>query len=133
LERDAFGRGILTDLYLADILVRDYLLDPSSQNKQNHRQALMNTRDSLEQRLDHLSELMGENDRPRVARLQEEVERYWDSLDPIFDWTPQEKSLQGSEFLRRTALPRRQAVVDAAREIARINDKNLLHARQRLP
>jgi len=132
LQTEAFRRGIVTDLYLADILVRDYLLDPSSLNVQSHRQELLNTRDSLQQRLDHLSELVGENDSPRLARLQEEVEGYWDSLDPIFDWTPQEKSLQSSEFLRRKVLPRRQAVVDLAREMARINDENLSRARQRL-
>src|SRR5262249_49705192 len=57
LQTEAFRRGIVTDLYLADILVRDYLLDPSSLNVQSHRQELLNTRDSLQQRLDHLSEL----------------------------------------------------------------------------
>jgi signal transduction histidine kinase len=132
LQTEAFRRGIVTDLYLADILVRDYLLDPSSLNVQSHRQELLNTRDSLQQRLDHLSELVGETDSPRLARLQEEVEGYWDSLDPIFDWTPQEKSQQSSEFLRRKVLPRRQAVVNLAREMARINDENLSRARQRL-
>jgi signal transduction histidine kinase len=117
---------------LADILVRDYLLDPSSENVQIHRQELVNTRDSLQRRLDHLSELVGENDSPRLTRMQEEVEGYWDSLDPIFDWSVQEKSLQGSGFLRRKVLPRRQAVVNLAREMARINDENLSRARARL-
>jgi signal transduction histidine kinase len=132
LQTEAFRRGIVTDLYLADILVRDYLLDPSSENVQSHRQELLNTRDSLQQRLDHLSELVGETDSPRLTRMQEEVEGYWDSLDPIFEWTPQEKSLQGSGFLRRKVLPRRQAVINLAREMARINDENLSGARQRL-
>src|SRR5262249_41588810 len=99
LQTEAIRRGIVTDLYLADILVRDYLLDPSSENVQSHRQELLNTRDSLQQRLDHFSELIRENDSSRLARLQEEVEGYWDSLDPIFEWTPQEKSLYASSFL----------------------------------
>jgi signal transduction histidine kinase len=132
LQHEAFRRGIVTDLYLADILVRDYLLDPSPENVQTHRQELINTRNSLQQRLDHLSELVGETESPRLSRLQDEVEGYWDSLDPIFDWTVQEKSLQGSVFLRRKVLPRRQAVVNLAREMARINDENLSRARQRL-
>ncbi len=134
LQTEAGRRGIVTDLYLADILVRDYLLDPdpSPQTVQNHRQELVNARDSLQQRLDHLSEVVPENDSPRLARLQEEVEGYWDSLNPIFEWTVQEKSLEGPGFLRRKVLPRRQAVVDLAREMARINDENLIRARQRL-
>src|SRR5215510_1262914 len=132
LETEAFRRGIVTELYFADILVRDYLLDPSAENVQSHRQELLNTRDSLQQRLDHLSELVGESDSPRLARLQEEVEGYWDSLDPIFEWSAQEKSLQAPTFLRHTVLPHRQAVVNLAREFARINDENLSRARQRL-
>ncbi len=132
LQTEAFRRGIVTDLYLADILVRDYLLDPSRENAPNHRQELLATRDSLQQRLDHLSELMGQNESPRLRRLQEEVEGYWGSLDPIFEWSTQEKAQQSSSFLRRKVLPRRQAVVDLAREMARINDDNLQAARQRL-
>src|SRR5262249_8369083 len=132
LQTEAFRRGIVTDLYLADILVRDYLLDPSPENVQTHRQELLNTRDSLQQRLDHLSELVGETESPRLARLQDEVEGYWESLDPVFDWTVQKKSQQGWVFLRRKVLPRRQAVVNLAREMARINDENLSRARQRV-
>jgi signal transduction histidine kinase len=132
LQTEANRRGIVTDLYLADILVRDYLLDASSQNVQKVLEDLVNSRNSLQQRLDHLSELAGESDSPRLTRLREEVEGYWESLDPIFEWTPQEKSLQASGFLRRKVLPRRQAVVNLAREMARINDENLSRARQRL-
>jgi signal transduction histidine kinase len=132
LQTEAVRRGIVTDMYLADILVRDYLLDPSSDNVQSHRDELLKTRDSLQTRLDHLSEVVGESDSPRLARLQEEVEGYWDSLDPIFEWSVQEKSLQAPTFLRHTVLPHRQAVVNLAREFARINDENLLRARQRL-
>src|SRR6185369_14752822 len=132
LQTEAVRRGIVTDMYLADILVRDYLLDPSSDNVQSHRDELLKTRDSLQTRLDHLSEVVGESDSPRLARLQEEVEKYWDSLDPIFEWSVQEKSLQGPTFLRHQVLPHRQAVVNLAREFARINDENLSRARQRL-
>jgi signal transduction histidine kinase len=132
LQTEAFRRGIVTDMYYADILVRDYLLDTSLENVQSILQELLKTRDLLQDRLDNLSELVGEIESPGLARLQEEVQGYWESLDPIFAWTPQEKSAQGSAFLRRKVLPRRQAVVNLAREMARINDENLSRARQRL-
>src|SRR5215470_10631723 len=61
LQAESGRRGIITDMYFADILVRDYLLDPSAENVQNHRQELLTIRDSLQNRLDHLSELVGEN------------------------------------------------------------------------
>jgi signal transduction histidine kinase len=132
LQTEAFRRGIVTDLYLADILVRDYLLDASSENVQIVLQELLDARNSLQERLDRLSQLVGENDSPQLVRMREEVEGYWESMDPIFEWTPQEKSLQASGFLRKKVLPRRQAVVNLAREMARINDANLARARQRL-
>jgi signal transduction histidine kinase len=132
VQNEGFRRGIVSDLYFADILIRDYLLDTSSENVQSILEELLFTRDTLQQRLERLSELAGEHESVRLERLQEEVEGYWASLDPIFDWTPQEKSLRASAFLRRIVLPRRQAVVKLAREMAAINDENLGAARQRM-
>src|SRR5689334_10551353 len=55
LQAESFRRDIATDMYLADILVRDYLLDPSPQNAPLHRQQLLEIRSSLQTRLDQLA------------------------------------------------------------------------------
>src|SRR6266568_8898090 len=65
-ETETFRRGIATDIYLADILLRDYLLDPSPQSAPHHRQQLLVIRESLQQRLDELSKLVPENDSPEL-------------------------------------------------------------------
>ena len=132
VQTETFRRGIATDVYLADILLRDYLLDPSPQNAPHHRQQLLVIRESLQQRLDELSKLVPENANSELSRLQNEVEAYWDSLDPIFDWTPKEKSERSWIFLARKVLPRREAVVSLAREMAKMNAENLDRERQRL-
>lgn len=132
LGTEAFRRYIVQDMYLADVLVRDYLLDPSPENAQGHSEELQEIRDSLQERLDLLSQRVGENDSPKLRRLQEEVEGYWESLSPIFEWTIQEKAQRSSRFLRNNVLPRRKAVVDLAREMANINNANLESERQRL-
>ncbi len=132
VQTETFRRGIATDVYLADILLRDYLPDPSPQNAPHHPQQLLVIRESLQQRLDELSKLVPENDSPELSRLQNEVEAYWDSLDPIFDWTPKEKSERSWIFLARKVLPRREAVVSLAREMAKMNAENLDRERQRL-
>src|SRR5262245_33465056 len=131
-QTETFRRGIASDMYLADILVRDYLLDPSPQSAPHHRQELLTIRDSLQERLDELSKYMPENDSSGLARLQAEVEAYWDSLDPIFEWTPKEKAGRSWVFLARKVLPRREAVVSLAREVAKLNAENLDKERQRL-
>ena len=88
-------------------------------------------RDSLQKRLDQLSE-RPKGDSSRLSRLQAEVEGYWDSLDPIFEWTAKEKAERSWSFLARKILPHRDAVVSLAREIASLNTENLARERQRL-
>lgn len=128
---ETLRRNMISDMYLADILVRDYLLDPSPQSGPRHLQELLVIRDSLQKRLDQLS-VKPKGDSSRLARLQEEVEGYWDSLDPIFEWTAKEKASRSWIFLARTVLPHRDAVVSLAREIASLNTDNLARERQRL-
>ncbi len=131
-EAETFRRGIMTDTYLADILLRDYLLDPSPYSAPLHRQELQAIRDSLQQRVDQLSNLVPERDSPGLRQLQAEVEAYWESLDPIFEWTARDKAERSWLFLARKVLPRREAVVGLAREVARMNTENLHRERQRL-
>ncbi len=131
LETEAFRRDVVADMYLADILVRDYLLDPSPQSAPLHRQQLLEIRGSLQDRLDMLAQRLSESD-TRLAKLQNEVQAYWDSLDPVFEWTPQQKAALSWSFLRHNVLPRRKAVVDLAREVAKLNRENLDRERERI-
>ena len=132
VRTEAFRRGFVTDMYLSDILVRDYLLDPSPDNAPARRQDVQAMRDSLQKRLDLFSASLGENLAPDLVKLQSKVEAYWESLDPIFDWTPKQKAERTWVFLTRRVLPRREAVVNLAREMARINSQNLENERKRI-
>jgi signal transduction histidine kinase len=132
LQTEAFRRDVAADMYLADILIRDYLLDPSPQSAPMHREQLLEIRASLQRRVDSLSDNLRESSGPGVERLQEEVQGYWDSLDPIFEWTPEEKAQRSWFFLRRRVLPRRQAVAELAREMSRLNRENLERERERI-
>src|SRR6516162_8949994 len=89
-------------------------------------------RDSLQERLDRFSASLGENRAPDLEKLQSKVESYWESLDPIFDWTPKQKSERTWVFLTRRVLSRREAVVSLEREMARINCENLEKERRRI-
>jgi signal transduction histidine kinase len=132
LQTESFRRDIVSDMYLADILVRDYLLDPSPQNAARHRAELLAIRDSLQGRLDLLSQHIPEADNRGLKRLQSEVQAYWDSLDPIFEWTVQQKAEMSWSFLRHKVLPRRKAVVDLAHEVASLNNANLQRERAKI-
>ncbi len=132
LQAESFRLNVASDMYLAEILVRDYLLDPSPENAPLHRQQLLEIRDSLQQRLDMLAQRMGDTSSPGLKRLQDEVQAYWDSLDPVFEWTPQQKAQLSWYTLRRKVLPRRKAVIELAREVTRLNQQNLERERARI-
>ncbi len=132
LQTEAYLREIPEDMYLAGLLVRDYLLDPSPSSATLHREQLLGIRSSLEERVNTLGQKMEGEESETLRQLRGEVQAYWDSLDPIFEWTPQQKAASGSTFLRQRVLPRRKAVVALAEEISRLNTANLRREQRRL-
>ena len=53
------------------------------------------------------------------------LDDYWETFDPLFDWTPTEKIFRAPAFLRREVVPRRDAVLAIAQEIEELNNANL--------
>ena len=42
---------------------------------------------------------MHDNENPTLIRLKSEVEAYWVSLDPVFEWSAEEKAARSWVFL----------------------------------
>ena len=61
----------------------------------------------------------------QLIALKEEVNVYWDSLNPSFEWTPSEKRASSYIFLRRQVMPRRDAVLTLATEIEQFSEESL--------
>ena len=131
LRTDTFLRGIPTDMYLAGLLVRDYLLEEASGSEIHERQ-LAALRASIEERLRSLEPRVGNDATPSFTRMRVEVQAYWDSLEPIFRWTPEQKKKLGPTFLQQKVLPRWQAVVSLSEEITHLNSESLKTEQQRL-
>lgn len=133
LQTDAVLREIPADLYLGDILIRDYLLDPSQIAAPAYQEELLTRRSSIRQRLDLLGRRLGDaKDATSLRQLRTELQGYWESMDPILSWTAEEKFAFSRAFLRQQVLPRREAVVKLAREIGELNAANLRKEQQRL-
>jgi signal transduction histidine kinase len=132
VQTEAFLQSIPRDMYLAGVLLRDYLLEPSGPTTLSQRQRLKEIRASLDERLGLLGQKMGGKSTPRLEQLRTEAEGYWDSLDPIFEWTPQQKRDLSSDFLKRRVLPRQRAVVSLADELTKLNAANLQTEQQQL-
>jgi signal transduction histidine kinase len=98
----------------------------------SHRQRLLEIRSSMGKQLARLQRLIGREEAGALAQLREELDGYWDSLDPLFSWTPRQKMALSSFFLRQRVLPRGEAVLEIAREIRGFNEANFQVQQRRL-
>ncbi|MBS1818423.1 MAG: sensor histidine kinase [Acidobacteria bacterium] len=124
---EATLRALRSDVNLSGIFVRDYLLDISRERAPEYREQLAAFRQNNMTSLADLKKLVGRDH--EMATLQAMLEDYWQALDPLFDWTPAEKIVRSAGFLRRDVVPRRDAVLQLARQIEELNDANLTEQR----
>jgi signal transduction histidine kinase len=125
LRTDAFLRAIPDKMYLGGLMVRDYLLDTSPSSASQHQQQLRVIQASVEEHLGQLETEVGQDATPSLKLLRSEVQAYWDSFEPIFQWTPAQKKRLGAKFLVQDVLPRWNKVVDLAQEITALNEADL--------
>lgn len=122
-------QGLRADIHLSGIFVRDYLLDNSHLTGPAYRHRLIELRQTTRKTLEELHEAVSPNERDRVERLRANVEDYWETFDPLFDWTPNQKMFLSATFLRTRVLPRRDAVLELTRDIEAFNNDNMLRQR----
>jgi len=113
------------DTYKSGIMVRDYLLDPSPTVAPNYKQDLFEIRSLLARHIESLRQLIGSDEGRVLERLNHELETYWNSLDPVFEWTPQQKAASASSFLRKEVIPRRNAILSIMSEIDDLSARTL--------
>ena len=117
-------RQLRSDVNLSGIFVRDYLLDVARERGPGIPRAAdgVPTRPTS-RRSPNCETLIGRDE--RISSLQRKLDEYWETFDPLFDWTPAEKILRSAGFLRREVVPRREAVLTIAQEIEELNNANL--------
>lgn len=120
---ESYQRSVLVlsqtkeDTYRSSILLRDYLLDPLPTVAPQYQQDLFAIRSSLTRRLESLRPLISSKEGEVLERLSRDLDVYWNSLEPVFEWTPQQKAAQASSFLRNEIIPRRNAILSVMSEI----------------
>jgi signal transduction histidine kinase len=122
---EAMLRRLRSDLHLSGNYIRDYLLDTERDRIPEYRQRLTELRDAHRATLDELQSVSRAEDRARIESLETKLNDYWETFDPLFDWTVLEKIVRSARFLRREVLPRRNAVLAIAQEIEELNNANL--------
>ncbi|MGE5646942.1 MAG: sensor histidine kinase [Acidobacteriota bacterium] len=125
-------RDIESGIYLSGIYTRDFLLDLSTASANSHRQELREIQATMDAGLRVLDESNTETKSGLVGQLRKEVDGYWDTLEPIFTWTPVQKLALSTSFLRGRVLARREAVLNIAAEAKSINAADLSDRQQKL-
>jgi signal transduction histidine kinase len=116
-----------SDVHASGIFVRDYLLDAARERAPEYRQTIADYRQSNRVTFIELRKLsqgrVGSSE--QLSSLEAMLDEYWQTFDPLFDWTPAEKISQSASFLRREVIPRRDAVMAIAQEIEELNNASL--------
>jgi signal transduction histidine kinase len=121
-------RRLRSDVHLSGIFVRDYLLDIERERAPEYRHRLEKFRTDNMATVAELSALV-EGHGDQILSLQSKLDDYWETFDPLFDWTPTEKIFRSAGFLRREVVPRREAVLTIAQEVEELNNANLAEQR----
>ena len=130
IQKDFLDRGrtldqIRSDVYLAGTYARDYLMDPQAESAGRYRQELDRLRQEMDRALDDYTRLIGESEQPPLQDLRTRVAEYWRVLDPAFEWTAEQRRARGFAFMRDEILPRRIAMLDLARQIEAVNERQV--------
>jgi signal transduction histidine kinase len=120
---------IRSQLQTSAILVRDYLLDRSAKPISGSPDVLQSLRNSVNEEMRRLRSRIPDEDVPSLDRMNREVQLYWSSLEPIFQWTSEEKLAKSEEFLS-TRIPRRAEILNIVSRIEGLNEQTLIRQRQ---
>ena len=116
---------IRADLYVSGTYVRDYLLEPESGKAENHRYKLLETRKDMDSALQQYRGLLNAQETRPFHGLTEELAAYWGVLQPVFQWSTDQRQRGGYAFLRDEVFPRRMAMLGIADQIGDINESQL--------
>lgn len=121
---DATLRRLRSDVNLSGIFLRDYLLDVARERAPEYRESLEEFRENNKTTVAELL-VLDEPQTERIRHLGAQLDEYWQTFEPVFDWTIGEKIFQSANFLRREVVPRRESILAIAQEIEELNNTNL--------
>jgi signal transduction histidine kinase len=125
LRRTRVLERIRADLYVSGTYVRDYLLEPEAGKAEGHRYSLLESRRDMDRALDEYRALVGDSEQAPFRVLTRELADYWSVLEPVLQWTPDQRRRGGYIFLRDEVFPRRQSMLGIADQIGALNGSHL--------
>src|SRR6476646_7609217 len=121
---DVSLRRLRSDVNMSGIFVRDYLLDVSREHAPEYRERIAEFRETNRRTVAELRALDAAH-AWRRDNLESQLDDYWQTFEPLFDWTSAEKVFRSASFLRKEVVPKREAILAIAEEIEQLNNANL--------
>jgi signal transduction histidine kinase len=125
LEQNHVLNDIRSDIYVSGTYVRDYLLEPESQQAESYRKSLEEAHRHMDAALEEYHRLLAPAEVQHYTAMRDQLSAYWGILEPIFQWDTAERRRSGYAFLRDQVFPRRQNMLTLAGRIADIDERQL--------
>jgi len=132
LLRTRLLERIRDDVYVSGTYVRDYLLEPEAGKAEGHRYSLLETRRDMDAALVQYRGLLAAPERQPFEALTAALAAYWSVLEPVFDWTPEQRRRDGFLFLRDEVFRRRIEMLGIADQIRALNETQLNEGKVRV-
>ena len=107
-------------MYLISIAVREALLDSGPTAGSHYRRLVLSSRTVMDAELTKLKHQAGSLGSKQFERLESELREYWTTIDPVFSWTPEQRTARATFFLREQQRPRRQSILAIAATISQL-------------
>ncbi|MBZ5676214.1 MAG: MCP four helix bundle domain-containing protein [Acidobacteriia bacterium] len=131
-ERDALLDQLRSDIYHSGTNVRDYLVETDDAGAASQKAELESVRTRIDDTLRRYEQTFPENRRGAFQELHTHVNSYWQSLAPALEWDAVARRKLGAEYLRSVILPRRAEIVELARQVTLLNERDLDSGEDRL-
>ena len=132
LLRTRLLEWIRGDVYVSGTYVRDYLLEPEAGKAEGHRYSLLETRHDMDAALAQYRNLLTASERQPFEALTGALAAYWSVLDPVFEWTAEQRKRDGFPFLRDEVFRRRMEMLGIADQIRALNETQLNEGKVRV-
>ena len=125
LKRHQFLEQIRSSLYLSSAFIRDYLVESNPEAARLSLGNLRKLRDDMNSALRAYPAPARQSERGLISNLEAEVNKYWNTLEPVFHWESEEKRVQGYRFLQTQVLPQRILLLAVAAKVDAVNEEAL--------
>ena len=119
-------------VYLSGTYLRDYLLEPDRARAAQSRRELIDANARIQSLLADSGRLSNTADRELFEALKRELQDYWQTMEPVLSWSPEQRRKQGFRFLDDEVFPRRSNTLAIADNIRSLDQQQLMRRDEEL-